>query len=695
MNRPWVIWMILVVCGLLIVGAMGWLTHRTLGMEEERIVAQAEAKVEERVRLALSRMDTAASAMLVIENQRPPEHFQSFFEPKDLFTNTLQSVNEGLVMQPSPLLADPPEFVQLHFELWANKALTSPQVPTGNRRDLAEASGIAQQELEEAASRLDALRVLLAAPGDPNIANAESNDNMSMMIAACLPNALTWNTLPMEEVQERSAWMSDQLQQSVASNYINPAGQATYQEDLSLVDRGRRMQVYEEAQSKATKVATKKPGPSRSKMLEQAQQEDARRREMAEGSPVAEQVAINGAVPAGASVPAAQGGRQAEMPDPAPAVLSGIVDLEVTPFRPVWLDGELFAVRRVRSMAGVRYQGFWIEAEALKASLLDGVSDLLPDARLTPVNALVGATIAGSFAAIVAKPETDPRALVILPWRLEDGVRLDVALAEMTPLQVSLGIGWVAVLLAMIAAAVLVRSVLKMAERRAAFVSSVTHELRTPLTTFQLYSDMLAEGMVKDAEKRQGYLDTMRLEAGRLNHLIENVLAYSRIERGSARARREKLSLASLIDRFHGRLADRVECEDARIEVIGVEECGDVTLDTDVTAVEQIVFNLVDNACKYGLPDDGERLVSLRASNGGGTAKIEVCDSGCGIVRADRKKLFRPFHKSAHDAANSKPGVGLGLALCRRLARALGGDLTVDCDRDRGACFVLELPVGR
>jgi signal transduction histidine kinase len=514
-----------------------------------------------------------------------------------------------------------------------------------------------------------------------------------------LPNALTWNTFPLEEVQERSAWMSDQLQQSVASNYINPAGQATYQQDLSLVDRGRRMQVYEEAQSKATKVATKKPGPSRSKVLEQAQQEVAQQRVMAEESPEAEPVADvraeNGAAPAGATVPAAQGGQQAEDSNPAPAPLSGMVDLEVTPFRPVWLDGELFAVRRVKSLKGVRYQGFWIEAEALKQSLLDGVSDLLPDARLTAVNALVGATIEGSFAASVATPETDPRALVILPWRLEDGVRLDVALAGITPLQASLGIGWVAVLLAMVAAAVLVRSVLKMSERRAAFVSSVTHELRTPLTTFQLYSDMLAEGMVKDADKRQGYLDTMRLEAGRLNHLIENVLAYSRIERGSARTQREKLSLAALIDRFHGRLADRVEREDARIEVIGVEECGDVTLDTDVTAVEQIVFNLVDNACKYGLPDNGDRIVSLRASNGSGTAKIEVCDSGGGIVRGDRKKLFRPFHTSAHDAANSKPGVGLGLALCRRLARALGGDLTVDCDRDRGACFILELPVGK
>ncbi len=80
-------------------------------------------------------------------------------------------------------------------------------------------------------------------------------------------------------------------------------------------------------------------------------------------------------------------------------------------------------------------------------------------------------------------------------------------------------------------------------------------------------------------------------------------------------------------------------------------------------------------------------------TNGGGMARIEVCDDGGGIARGDAKKLFRPFHKSANDAAHSKPGVGLGLALCKRLASALGGDLTLDADRHRGACFVLTLPM--
>ena len=644
MNRPCVIWMILLVCGLLIVGAMGWLTHRTLEMDRERIVAEAQAKVEERVRLALSRMDTAASAMLVIENQRPPEHFQPFFEPEELFTNTLQSVGAGLVMQPSPLLSDPPEFVQLHFELWADQALTSPQVPTGNLRDLAEASGITSEELGRAAVDLGKLKALLAAPGGDGVLNWEGGSNFDQMVMACAPNIATWNTLQMEAVQDTSVWSNDELNQTLSNQYGNVQEQVTYQQDLSKVDRGKRMKVYEAAQSRAVQSSLKKTAVSRQNMKPIARKE-------------APEIDADAAGAAGPPAQAEQS-KQLALPGAIPVVPEEATP-EVTPFRPVWLGGELFAVRKLRSTAGARYQGFWIEADGLRASLLEGVSDLLPEAELTPLDALVSGTIGAAFDGEESALESDPRALVTLPWRLDDGVQLDIAFAEMTPLRASMVIGWVAVLLAMVAAAALVRSVLRMSERRAAFVSSVTHELRTPLTTFQLYSDMLAEGMVKDPDKRQGYLDTMRLEAGRLNHLIENVLSYSRIERGSARTQRESLSLAALIDRFHGRLADRAEREEARVEVIGVEECGEVLLDTDVTAVEQIVFNLVDNACKYGLPDDGERVVSLRASNGGTVARIEVCDTGQGIVRGDCKKLFRPFHKSAHEAANSKPGVGL------------------------------------
>jgi signal transduction histidine kinase len=124
----------------------------------------------------------------------------------------------------------------------------------------------------------------------------------------------------------------------------------------------------------------------------------------------------------------------------------------------------------------------------------------------------------------------------------------------------------------------------------------------------------------------------------------------------------------------------------------GADELASVT---DATALEQIVFNLVDNACKYAGGRCAEPVVRVSLERHGRWAELRVCDSGPGIARGERSRMFRPFHKSADEAANSKPGVGLGLALCHRLARALGGKLTLEKPDGQaaGACFVLKLPM--
>ena len=97
----------------------------------------------------------------------------------------------------------------------------------------------------------------------------------------------------------------------------------------------------------------------------------------------------------------------------------------------------------------------------------------------------------------------------------------------MSPIFLSLGIAWACVLLAATAVAGLLAGVMRLSARRASFVSAVTHELRTPLTTFQMYAEMLADGMVPEESKQKEYLATLRAEAGRLIHLVENVLAYA------------------------------------------------------------------------------------------------------------------------------------------------------------------------
>jgi K+-sensing histidine kinase KdpD len=113
----------------------------------------------------------------------------------------------------------------------------------------------------------------------------------------------------------------------------------------------------------------------------------------------------------------------------------------------------------------------------------------------------------------------------------------------------------------------------------------------------------------------------------------------------------------------------------------------------NVDSVERILFNLIDNACKYATPEaEGDRRIHLEADTSGPVARLRVRDHGRGIEQTEVKRLFRPFQKSATEAAHSAPGVGLGLALCRKMSRALGGELRWEPSSRGGASFVLELP---
>jgi signal transduction histidine kinase len=260
-----------------------------------------------------------------------------------------------------------------------------------------------------------------------------------------------------------------------------------------------------------------------------------------------------------------------------------------------------------------------------------------------------------------------------------------------SPIRVSLAVAWLFLGLATVAMAVLLKGVVTLSERRAAFVSAVTHELRTPLTTFRMYAEMLLEDMLPDAEQRRTYLETLQVEADRLAHLVENVLQYARLERGSSQRRREPIEVATLIDRIARRLSERAAQAGMRVEIDADEEVGGLRIHTDPGAVEQILFNLVDNACKYAVGAADQRI-QIRLEAAEAKLTVQVRDHGPGIAASDRKRLFRPFSKSAADAANSAPGVGLGLALCRRLAVDLGGRLEVEYPPGSGAAFTLTLP---
>jgi signal transduction histidine kinase len=206
-----------------------------------------------------------------------------------------------------------------------------------------------------------------------------------------------------------------------------------------------------------------------------------------------------------------------------------------------------------------------------------------------------------------------------------------------------------------------------------------------------MYAEMLAEGMVPDSAQQKHYLSTLRAESVRLAHLVENVLCYARLERGRTDGRLEQLSLGQLVAQIRSRLAARAEQAGMQLVLETKDGAAETTVRANVSAAEQILFNLVDNACKYAAAADDKRLhLTLEADNG--AAQLQVRDHGPGVSAAVRRRLFRPFSKSAREAAHTAPGVGLGLALSRRLARDMGGDLRLDDATTDGACFVLTLP---
>jgi signal transduction histidine kinase len=238
--------------------------------------------------------------------------------------------------------------------------------------------------------------------------------------------------------------------------------------------------------------------------------------------------------------------------------------------------------------------------------------------------------------------------------------------------------------------AALLWGVVRLSERRAAFVSAVTHELRTPLTTFRLYAEMLAEGMVPDSQRRQEYLLSLRREADRLAHLVENVLSYARLERGRRGGAVGPIALGELVDRAEQRLAAHAEQSGMTLVVEGRESAAGAVVLANPSAVEQVLLNLVDNACKYAAAATDRRIhVALRC--GAGEAALVVRDHGAGVPLSARRRIFRSFSKSARDAAETAPGIGLGLTLSRRLARDMGGDLQLDLNVADGACFVFGL----
>jgi signal transduction histidine kinase len=354
-------------------------------------------------------------------------------------------------------------------------------------------------------------------------------------------------------------------------------------------------------------------------------------------------------------------------------------EMRVGPMVPVWCKGELLLTRRGIKGAEDILQGCWLDWNSLRMELERSVSDLLPGARIVPI-------AADSKAGI-----SDGRRLAALPAYLVPGPLPASPQETPGPLRMTLWIAWVCGALAAAAVGGLLGAALALSERRATFVSAVTHEMRTPLTTFRLYADLLAEGSITEEAKRRRYYETLRAEAVRLGHLVENVLAYARIERRKRPRVLDSICVGEALDHLLESLVQRAAQSGRELTLEGDEVALSVHVRIDVAAFERILMNLVDNACKHGVPAK-DPLIHIRVAREERRLAIRVIDSGPGVPKEAAGRMFRAFGRSAREAAGAAPGIGLGLALSHRLARRMRGKLRLERDYREGACFVLKLP---
>ena len=231
----------------------------------------------------------------------------------------------------------------------------------------------------------------------------------------------------------------------------------------------------------------------------------------------------------------------------------------------------------------------------------------------------------------------------------------------------------------------------RLERRRSDFVSAVTHELRTPLTSFSLMTEMLRNKLVP-ADKLDEYHETLHQESQRLGHLVENVLAFAKLTRGKQRGRADKAPCPQLIDRALNKVTFRLKEAGFQVQVKHDKRTELITLNTDLISLEQIFTNLADNAIKYAATAE-HPTISITTMRGHDTLSVRFADNGPGIPAKLQRSIFRPFSRSAKDVEGRKPGIGLGLALSRDVARSIGGNLALEKSDDKGTAFTLTLPL--
>ena len=644
LQRHSKLWLLFALCLLLILPAMIWLSVKAVNTDRdlrqdrrETELARREAEVQEKITSALYRMDWKLGPHIAREAARPYYLYESFYSSGlPIITGTNAEV-------PSPLLSQTSDFVKLHFQIEPGDVFSSPQRPKSDaecQKALA-CCGITDQIVSQRDLQLHEVQQLC-----------------------------TYESI-VRQIKTSESYQEDESDRVTRNVYVQPQA-------FNFANKQKQQQIEDQQQGRG--------GAGDNQVAQSGKPSSKSEVQRLRGSSRGGTEFLQRQKSYGANTIEWANENRDNLP---PSLFNQADSIEVLEgvMRPIWIADNLFLTRIVKLNNREVVQCCWLDWERIQQALREEVVDILPDVVFEPVTNDE-----------MLAPE---RALVTLPVQvvvnssklLASSVINDIEIAEtgFSGLQVSLLVAWGGLIFSAFAIGSLLYGVLQLSERRASFVSAVTHELRTPLTTFKMYSEMLAEKMVPE-EKQVQYAQTLKLQAERLSHLVENVLQFARLERGADKRTIAATEMKLLLAGIDSRLSERALQSNQTLSFQMDKEVLNQKVKVEPHAIEQILFNLVDNACKYAKKSQNHTIEVNGRMKNDRFVELSVRDFGPGVCGNNANRVFQPFRKSDLEAANSEPGVGLGLSLCRRMANTFKGRVYYE-NCEPGAKFFLEIPV--
>ena len=311
----------------------------------------------------------------------------------------------------------------------------------------------------------------------------------------------------------------------------------------------------------------------------------------------------------------------------------------------------------------------------------------------SPADVTVNVVAPGEEARPGAYFHSLPAGSLLPGWRLTlawtDQRALDATAERQAAYYVSIGILVIAAmsLVALLMAGTLRRQV-RLARLKNDLVATVSHELKTPLSSVRLLVDTLLDEERPDPRKVREYLQLIAKENSRLSRLIDNFLAFSRMERNKQAFELRVVDPAEVIGGAAEAVRERFDVPGCRFEVETARELPRIVADAD--ALVTVVLNLLDNAYKYS---GVEKRIVLRAYSEGDSVCFEVEDNGIGLSSRETKRVFKRFYQVDRRLSRAAGGVGLGLSIVEFIVKAHGGSVRVNSRPGHGSRFTVVIPM--